>query len=307
LILSITDGQPKTERKRRKRSIAVTPTHAVDGTTGPAEVTAAEVTAAEVTPAEVTAAENVRFDMVINDQGSVVSCGQLYGIGVDAPIHMLPASITEKDGTHEASGVLLYDGKPVSHVTLTVPVDSLEKGVPLASLDRPTRKLAKEVSLAAWQDAGKQSGIHARTALRRQYIAILIKKEILSCLKAKAMRRTFTLGLCSLDTDVGILGLVPDRVRYSYKDCNVESLDGLLGKRWDVMHKADGQFAYVTAVRLWVTPLRTINGSVHVGHSRCQFEDGYREIVKRLIATAGLREEEEEEEEEDDEDIHTYL
>jgi hypothetical protein len=244
--------------------------------------------------------------MVLNVDGQLVSCGQLYDIGVEShTIGILPAVIRDgKIGAREASGPLILDGTLVPNVTLSVPVDKLWKKLPNSSLDRQTRKLAKELDIKAWQAAGQQSSLPFRKALREQHLAILIRKEIVCCLKSKAMRRTFTLGLCSPDTDVAILGLKPVPVRFCYKDNNIGSIDSLLGKRWDVLQKADGQFSYVTAVRLWMTNLRTINGSVRVGHARCQFSDDYRVIVKRLIATAGLREEDDEEEEDEEEDIY---
>lgn len=152
----------------------------------------------------------------------------------------------DSSGSFYVDGFVLGDNE----VKLQIPTVRFESDSSIKVKDRKERTVLNESKDRAFKTTVTlcQDSKSYRSQLREMQLSQYVRKEVQAALIGKGKRRTASLGVCSLENDLHILGLEGLRKKeYSYRNKNIQDLDPLLGDRWDIQ-KEENIVKFVTSI-----------------------------------------------------------
>ena len=210
--------------------------------------------------------------------GNLIYTGQTYSMKG----HDIKVAVTEiEDNTSSCllRGNLITDGRIDHEVKLEMPISRVKNAI--CSLPKKDRDFLGKFSIynSDNQEVLRKSDISVRISLRRAQLSAALYKEVQCGLKCKNFKRRFSLGLCSFEYDFEIfpVDICQRKCEISYRNGNLDILDSLLGKYWDVL-PIEGHFRFVSRVIIKVKDMQII-GSISTAISRTQMGPNYRSIV----------------------------
>ncbi|KAJ8035493.1 hypothetical protein HOLleu_22742 [Holothuria leucospilota] len=180
--------------------------------------------------------------------------------------------VTGGDETSLSGHPISEEGKLDTSISITVPayrVCKFEGG-----LLKETKQFLSTQKRDAFDKAAQQSKENSRfrCLLRQHQIAMLLRREVLAALKGKKRRRTISLGIPCIDTDLDLFGLDLQnkrRAKFSPVDGTMDQLDVIFGSGWDILD-GDGCFDFVSQVVFYISSSGLLN--VTVITSKCERE-----------------------------------
>ena len=234
-----------------------------------------------------------QFVSVMRPDGLEISCGDLVTFSATSTdLAFLVVEIYQRACQQNPHEMLKAQKCEISENTVVKLTEDFNVTCPVACAHKLNTKISSSVAKAV-QEVKKKAIVRCAESLnqyaedrgyqlraRRHDLAAKIRGEIKKTMTTKAARScSLKIGAADLSKDLEVLSLTLENgFKVSKSKHNLDDLDFLLGKEWDVKIKPDNHFFYVTYAEFALDiSTRTLVMKVKFAESTCSFRaESYR-------------------------------